>query len=250
MPKQIYICEFCGKLQTMHFGQCRYCDTHEDGTRYKHYQKEEVKKISKQEMLEHIKNINDLIDGNINGDEMDKKYVDDKIDEVKKRFDTILDNRFKNIDLKNLNEIHKNMEHSCDNEINNKIIEDKLNEIKELKEKNVSLNENLQLKIKELNEKRKQFEDLIVEKNDLQGVISDLQGVISKLKQDKGKKQVNQKTSGWSELEDFVIIKTQKDNKNLKGKELDELIMDNLKKKNFFRTLSAIQTRRIRLKKK
>lgn len=315
MSKQIYICEFCGKLQLMHFGQCKYCDTHEDGTRYKHYQKEEVKRFSKQDMIEHIDSINNSIDGNIGNDKMDKKYVDDKINELKRQLDAILDNiqnsvgkdletielnfkqELKNIksdyEIKNsinveeLERMHKSMEHTCDNEINSKIIDDKLKEIKELKDKYALLNENLQLKIREKQELEKElekrknayvdydefavmkldiqryeklnrqgqerFQEVVKENSELKNVIDDLKKIISKLKKDN--KDLNDKSISvvekpklWSDEEDEIALKLYNQFiKNKNKKGIDKKISDKLIEMGYDRNPSAVQRRLYRL---
>jgi len=45
MAKQIYICEFCGCISSMYFGQCKHCETHEDGTKYTNTNKVDVPRL-------------------------------------------------------------------------------------------------------------------------------------------------------------------------------------------------------------
>lgn len=274
MSKTIYICEFCGCVSLQHFGQCRHCETHEDGSRYKHYQKEEVKRLNKSDLIEHIDKINNFIkSGESINNKMDKNLLNQEMIKLKEQFDVIINNLEKKIDKKieegynmlqekfiedlnimsndintfanhfndkleilnnsnNKNEIdlnkkelfkdidkmHKEMEHNADTEINSKIIEDKLKEIKELKDKCESLNLNLQLKIKEnkelekklsiesiekenLNKMNKQgqkaFDSLRDKNNELQNTLSDLQIIINKLKEEN--KSLKKDIKFWEE---------------------------------------------------
>lgn len=268
MSKNIYICEFCGCISMQHFGQCKHCETHDDGSRYKHYQKEEVKRLNKAELLEHINNINNFIkSGGIPNNKMDKNLLEQEMNRLKEQFDIIINNLEDKIekkieesynmlqekfidDLNNMNDdlnnlsnniedkfellkskdnnvidlkkkdllkdigkMHKEMEHTADNEINSKIIEDKIQEIKELKDKCESLNLNLQLKIKEKEEIKKAFDDI---KNKLS---------LDKIEKEKLKKINKQGQKAFDDL--------RKENNKLQDKLFDcEKLVVNLKEEN------------------
>lgn len=240
MTKNIYICEFCGCLSTQYFSQCKHCETHEDGSRYKFYKKEQINKINTQELLQHINKINEFVksDGNIKETKMDKEIVDKEINKTKEEFDIIINNledkfdkKFLKInsfeqkisnDLSNLNDElidlsqkineqnynnKKDREDKKDNKIN---INQKSIDIKNFEHDNSLLKENLQLKIQEKKELENELEKLKLDNKQLNKLNKQGQNEFSKLKKNNVELQET-----LSDLQN-VINKLKEENKSLK----------------------------------
>jgi len=86
MSKQIYICEYCGALELRHFGQCKHCDTHDNGSKYINFEKVEVKQLLKDDLMILIKKFNSVIIDNklYEEDKMEKDFVKKELERNKR----------------------------------------------------------------------------------------------------------------------------------------------------------------------
>lgn len=296
MSKTIYICEFCGHISTQFFNQCKFCETYQDGVKYKLYDKEEVKRMSREEFLTHIKLINEFIDNQDFIDEkMDNELLQKELEKSRKHFteklDSIKEEIFKLLNIKkkdsnnlstnldkewwdNLSRMHNSMEHKSDNEINKKIIEEKLSENKKLQS---NVDKRLE-EIKELNSKliksqkenRKLNDELDKERKSqlsfdnyqmMKKEIDTLERKLEQLKKDdnikpvKTKKQIVKKTNEntWTDVEVDLLIKLYK--KFIKNKDnrvvvIANKVVNEFSKQGFDRNDNAIKKKIYRLKQK
>lgn len=225
MSRTIHICEYCGFVALKQFSQCKNCDTMSDGIRYKHYQKEEVEKISNEEIFKLINKFNSIVTNTdfVDTNKMDKKLLDEEIKKFKrefsKEFEIMIDNKLNsNVDIDKFKKLSDKVE-TIMNIVENK----KLKTITDITNSNstssngvIELNQKLAFKEREIVKFKKEISEL--KKNQL-----DIDKFnMLKIDYKKSKEMIKNGEKEYTNLKEkyddllFKLVETEKKNDELK----------------------------------